>query len=385
MNVLLIGGQLLALLVVFYLPGYLGLRGLRLPSLPAAVLAPAAGAAFAAAGTMFCLVSGLRWNWISSAISAALCISICILLGRLIAAPNDPPKPPVSGLLKLLVAGSLVAAATIIGAVQFGSMGELDRVAQAWDPTYHVNVLQWIKENGQASRWSIWPIFGGAPPSFYPSGWHAMVSLVPGSVVVSGNLSVLVIGSLVWPTSMCLLARALVPNRPVVWIVTPIIAASLLAFPFIQMGRSGQWPNSFATALLPAVLALGIEMQFRSRIRWTADAVLPGRHMPHRTTADRRGTVTRLAALMLVTAGTVWIHPSALFALLALGGLYMIRFGVLWCRGSWVRNQRRGVLVTGSLIAAVVLAAIVLVNSDILAGVISYPRRAIAGWQDALT
>ncbi|MGM0929036.1 MAG: DUF6541 family protein [Actinomycetota bacterium] len=374
----------MALLIVFYLPGYLGLRGLRLPSLPAAVLAPAAGAAFAAAGTMFCLVSGLPWNWISAAIVAALCVAACILLGRLIAAPSEPANAPVSRIFKLLVAGSLAAAATIIGAVLLDSMQELDRVAQAWDPTYHVNVLQWIKDNGQASPWSIWPIFGGAPPSFYPSGWHAMVSLVPGSVVVSSNLSVLIIGGLVWPTSMCLLSRALFPNRPVVWIVTPIVAASLLAFPFVQMGRSGQWPNSFATALLPAVLALGIEMQFRSRVRWTADAVLPGRHMPHRTIAGRRGTVARLVALLLVTAGAVWIHPSALFALLALGGLYMVRFSVLWCRGIWVRNQRQGVLVTSSLIAAIVLAAIMLVNSDILAGVISYPRRAIAGWEDAL-
>ncbi|UNK47466.1 DUF6541 family protein [Arthrobacter sulfonylureivorans] len=375
----------MALLIVFYVPGYLGLRGLRLPSLPAAVLAPAAGAAFAAAGTMFCLISGLQWNGISAAIVAALCIAVCVLLGRLIAAPSDPPNSPISRFFKLLVAGSLVAAATIIGAVQVGSMGELDRVAQAWDPTYHVNVLQWIKDNGQASPWSIWPIFGGAPPSFYPSGWHAMVALVPGSVVVSGNLSVLIIGCLVWPTSMCLLSRALFPNKPVVWIATPIVAASLLAFPFVQMGRSGQWPNSFATALLPAILALGIEMQFRSRVRWTADAVLPGRHMTHRTIADRRGTIARLVSLMIVTAGAVWIHPSALFALLALGGLYMVRFSVLWCRGIWLRNQMQGVLLTSSLIAASVMTAIVLVNSDILAGVIGYPRRAIAGWEDALT
>jgi hypothetical protein len=113
--------------------------------------------------------------------------------------------------------------------------------------------------------------------------------------------------------------------------------------------------------------------------------VLPGRHMPHRTIAGRRGTVARLVSLLLVTAGAVWIHPSALFALLALGGLYMVRFSVLWCRGIWLRNQRQGVLVTSSLIVAGVLAAIVLVNSDILAGVIGYPRRAVAGWEDALT
>lgn len=356
---------------------------IRLPAVPSLVLAPAAGGVLAAVGTMACYFVGISWNHLSAALLAAVTIGVCALIGKLINAPLEPAgRTP--NFLKLLVAAGLSCTALIIGWVMFDAMNSLDRVSQAWDPTYHVNVLQWIKDNGQASPWSIWPIFGGAPPSFYPSGWHAMVSLVPGDVVVAGNLACMVVSCLVWPTSLCLLARALFPRQPVVWILTPLLASSMLAFPFIQLSRSGQWPNSFATALLPAVLALGIEMQYRSQMAWTADSELEGRHMLRRTVASRRGTLARLAALLIATAGVIWIHPSSLFALVALGGIYMARFVVLWCRGIWMRNRTLGIGVTAGLIMAMTAGAYVLARSDVLAGVMSYPRPPSSGWAEAL-
>ncbi len=402
MGPLTVAGQLAVMLAVFYLPGFLALRALRQPAVRALVLAPAAGTALAAAGTMVCLLTGVRWNLLSAAVLAALGIGLCWLAGRAL----NPPEARVVAVprpVKWLMAASLAVAAVILGWVMLEAMGSIHRVSQAWDPTYHVNVLQWIKQNGQASPWSIWPIFGGAPPSFYPAGWHAMVSLVPGDVVTAGNLSCLVIGCLVWPASLALLARAVFPARPLVWVLTPLIASSMLAFPFIQMFRAGQWPNGFAAALLPAILALGIELQDRlpgavppagGRASGTAAApgntpgtgagVVPGTNGGPLPRASWRRTTADLAALAMVTFGAAWIHPSALASLLVLGGFYLARVAVLGLARLWHGHRGRFVAATGVLAAAAAAGVVLLTHSQLLAGVMSYPRAPTAGWADAL-
>ena len=392
MDALTVAGQLAVMLAVFYLPGFLALRALRQPAIRALVLAPAAGTALAAVGTTLCLLTGVRWNLLSATVLAALGIGLCWLTGRAIAPPEARvvavPRP-----VKWLMAASLAITALILGWVMLEAMGSIHRVSQAWDPTYHVNVLQWIKDNGQASPWSIWPIFGGAPPSFYPAGWHAMVSLVPGDVVTAGNLSCLVIGCLVWPASLALLARALFPARPLVWVLTPLVASSLLAFPFVQIFRAGQWPNGFAAALLPAILALGIELLHRVPGSSTASPAVertinadtgPGarkRSLPH---ASRRRTTADLAALAMVTFGAAWIHPSALASLLVLGGVYLVRAAVFGLARLWPSHRGRFVAVSGTLAAAAVAVVVILTQSQQLAAVMSYPRGRMAGWADAL-
>lgn len=439
MGPLTVAGQLAVMLAVFYLPGFLALRALRQPAVRALVLAPAAGTALAAVGTMICLLTGVRWNLLSATVLAALGIGLCWLAGRAI----NPPHAPVVAVprsVQWMMAASLAVTALILGSVMIQAMGSIDRVSQAWDPTYHVNVLQWIKQNGQASPWSIWPIFGAAPPSFYPAGWHAMVSLVPGDVVTAGNLSCLVIGCLVWPASLALLARSLFPARPLVWVLTPLVASSMLAFPFVQMFRAGQWPNGFAAALLPAILALGIELLQRlpgagapvGRIAAadpaTGSGPAPGtrpdvdaapatsrrpdvHHSPgsppdvsvapgprydvdagavavavglSQTRATRRRTTADLAALAIVTFGAAWIHPSALASLLVLGGVYLIRITVLGLVRLWHSHRHWFVAVVGMLAVAVAAVVVLLTQSQLLAGVMSYPRGRTAGWEDAL-
>ncbi|MFT4468678.1 DUF6541 family protein [Arthrobacter sulfonylureivorans] len=446
MGPLTVAGQLAVMLAVFYLPGFLALRALRQPSIRALVLAPAAGTALAAVGTMACLLTGVRWNLLSAAVLAALGIGLCWLAGRAI----NPPEAPVLAVpraVKWMMAASLAITALILGSVMIQAMGSIDRVSQAWDPTYHVNVLQWIKQNGQASPWSIWPIFGGAPPSFYPAGWHAMVSLIPGDVVTAGNLSCLIIGCVVWPTSLALLARALFPSRPLVWVLTPLIASSMLAFPLVQMFRAGQWPNSFAVALLPAILALGIELQYRlpgavaptagrtvdagtaadsesapgtqpdvyadaSPAPGTQPDIAPAPGTPpgagaspgprsdadtdagtgavvvavglSQTRAPRRRTTADLAALAMVTFGAAWIHPSALASLLVLGGVYLIRVAVLGLLRLWRSHRKQFVVTVSALAAAAVGVVVLLTQSQLLAAVMSYPRGRTAGWEDAL-
>lgn len=357
----------LAVLAAFYLPGFLVLKGLRLSTFQSLALAPAASAAVAAVGTMACLFTGIRWTPASAAAATLVSAAAAFLLGWLVRPPAAEQENPLPRPVKVLAGCTLAAAAVIIASTMMAGMGSPGLVSQGWDPTYHVNVLQWIKENGQASPWSVLPIFGGGTPSYYPTGWHALVSLAPGDVVVAGNVAIIIIGAVIWPMSLAYLGKALFPNLPAVMVLSPLVGSALLAFPYVQIGTKGQWPAAFAMALVPAVLALGIEMQFR--------APQAGR---------RRRIVVELLALLLVTAGTIWIHPSALFGLLALAGVYMIRFVVLAIRREWQRDWRRGLGWAAATVLLLVGMSLFLARSNVLEGVINYPRNPYAPWQEAV-
>lgn len=332
-------GQLTALLAVVYIPGYMVLRGLRLNHLRALVVAPAVSGSLAAVGTLLCRITGIRWSLTMLLAVSLLAAVLAACLYLLIRPKRMPPGPGPTWLTQLLIAGSLIAAAVLNGWTMLDAMNNVDRVNQAWDPSFHVNALRWIKENGQASPWDINPIYSQGTGSFYPAGWHALVALSPGDVVTSANLATLIVACIVWPTSLTYLAVALFPQRRLTWVLTPVVAAGVIAFPIIQQSRSAQWPNAFAVALVPAVLALGIELA-ATRYHQRTDPPVDVRP----THPDGRNQTVKSLVLVLATAGAAWIHPGAIFALIALGCIYVLRYIVLMCRASWLQDRRHGLL-----------------------------------------
>ncbi|NKX56153.1 DUF6541 family protein [Arthrobacter mobilis] len=382
MDAAAVAGQLLVLLGTFYLPGFLALYGLRLKVFPALALAPAVSAGIAGAASIVCLATGWRWEPASAGLLALAAVLLCFLFGWLTVrrkppVPADPEKQAGAPLsLKILTGTALAAAAALIGSVMLRGVVSLDRVNQGWDPTFHANAVRWIQDSGQASAWSLVPIFGGAPPSYYPAGWHELVSLVPGDVVTAANLSCLLIGAVIWPTSLAYLATALFPRQPVTWVLAPLFGAAVLAFPFIQLVRSGQWPNGFATAVIPAVLALGINLLYDSRLRWRRPQQPPAPPGP--------GTAARTAALLAAAAGAIWIHPSALFALLLLGGFYLGRFLILGFLYQWRQGKVRAVVVSALTAAALAGLGLGLSQLPALIRLLDYPRAHNADWPDAL-
>lgn len=379
---------MLALLGVFYLPGFLAMYGLRLKVLPALALAPAASAAVAGAASMVCLATGWRWGPATAALPALAAVGLCFLAGRLPARPvqrstaQQARQSAHAGsngagvpFPKVLPGAALAVAAALIGTVMVQAMGSPHRVNQGWDATFHVNAVQWIRDSGQSSPWSILPIFGGAPPSFYPAGWHELVSLVPGDAVTAANLSCLLIGAVIWPASLAYLASALFPRLPVTWMLAPLFGAAVLAFPFIQLIRSSQFPNGFATAVIPAVLALGINLLYAGP---PAGPPQPG------SLPSGPGAGARAAALLLAAAGAVWIHPSALFALAALGMFYLVRFLVRGLLHQWRRSRVRAAAVTALSLAVLAALGLGLSRLPVLTGVVDYPRQPMTTWAGAL-
>ncbi|MCG2624668.1 hypothetical protein LVY72_22520 [Arthrobacter sp. I2-34] len=411
MNAVAVAGQMLVLIGIFYVPGFLALFGLRLKVFPALALAPAASAAIAGAASMVCLATGWRWSPASAAALAAAAVALCFVAGRravrlsvrqtarrkvpaaLPAAEADGGKAGGSNAdeaasgaagqeaiplyLKVLLGATLAVAAGLIGTAMVRGMVSLDRVNQSWDATFHVNAVRWIQDGGQSSPWSISPIFGNGPPSFYPAGWHELVSLVPGDVVTAANLACLLIGGVIWPVSLAYLAAALFPRLPVVLVLAPLFGAAVLAFPFIQLVRSAQWPNGFATAVIPAILALGINLLYASRLSWH-------RRPQDAVQAPAPGTGARCAALLLAAAGAVWIHPSAFFALLLLGGFYLGRFLILGFLYQWRLSRIRAAVVSVLSLAVLAAAAAGLSRLSVLVRVLDYPRRPYAGWRGSL-
>jgi len=359
------------LVVAFFLPGLLVLLPLK-PGLPAAIaLSPAVTLLIFLAGSLVADATGLPWTAGAAAIATVPVVLAAWLVGRRFSF-RQPLWPAALGLpVKLAVGAGVAVGSAVTCLALLRGIGDPAAASQGWDPIFHLNVLRWIQESGSASPWGIAPIFGAGRPTYYPAGWHSVVSLVPGSVTATANLSSLVIGGMIWPIGLTFLASAVLPRHPAAWALTPVLAASFVSFPYSQLLRSGQWPNGLATALVPAALAL---------------CVLILRRL---TSAERAGTQAReyvLLAVVLaaVLGGCVAAHPSAAFAI----AIAVLPFAVAGLLPLLVRIARRrprvAAAAAGLTVAAAAAAFSLLAGSRVLAGVMAYPRTVRAVVPDSL-
>ncbi|MFP3460287.1 DUF6541 family protein [Arthrobacter globiformis] len=361
----------LFLTAAFFLPGLLVLLPFKPGFLAAIGLSPAVTLLMYLAGSFAAAAAGLPWNGATAALAALPLVLGAWLAGRRFAFgkplwPENLGRPAALAVAAGVAIGSAVTCVAILR-----GMGDPATASQGWDPIFHLNALRWIQESGKATPWSIAPIFGAGPATYYPAGWHSAVALIPGSVPEAANLSSIVIGGLIWPAGLAFLATAVLPRHPAAWALTPLIAASFVSFPFSQLLRSGQWPNGLATALVPATLAVAVLLL--RRLTSAARAETP-----------RRESILLAAILLALLGGCTAAHPSALFATaVALLPFVAARFLPMLVRGV----RRRPVPTLGAVLAAAVLAAAawsVLANSRLLAGVMAYRRAVRAVVPDSL-
>ncbi len=359
------------LVAAFFLPGLLVLLPLK-PGLPAAIaLGPAITLLIFLAGSIVADSLGVPWNAATAALTALPPVLAAWLAGRRLSF-RTPLWPAGLGLPVKMAVGAGVAIGSIVTCLALlRGIGDPATASQGWDPVFHLNALTWIQESGSSTPWSVAPIFGAGRSTYYPTGWHSAVSLVPGSVTEAANLSSIVIGGMIWPVGLTFLASAVLPRHPAAWALTPLIAASFVSFPFSQLLRSGQWPNGLATALVPATVAVGVLI------------------LRHLTSAERVGTPVRervllAAVLAAVLGGCVAAHPSAIFAT-AVAALPFAAAGLL---PLLVRGARRrpwtAVAAAGAVVAAAVAVSSALASSRLLAGVMAYTRAVRAEVPDSL-
>lgn len=260
--------------MVLWLPGLAvgyagGLRGLiawgAAPLLSSGLIGTAAVVAAA---------FGVEWSLLVVAAGTVL-VSVVAwavhLLARRWRSPVVVSDVRVRREIGLWVLLALGAAAALQGRRLLGAFGGPDQFPQTYDTPYHLNSVRLILESGDASSLHMTLTAPDVATNFYPGLWHGIVGLAAQvaseDVVLAANWTTVVIGSLVWPASMLVLARAVFGPRPVMLGLTAAMSFTMAQFPNQLTAFGVLYPNLLSYALLPAVLGLGWLVLWRARGR----------------------------------------------------------------------------------------------------------------------
>lgn len=361
----------LGLAALLYLPGLgfgllAGARGLVLVG-----AAPAVSAAVVGATSFVASRADVPWGAGTYLAATVLLWVLGSAVGwwtRRLGATWGQGLPPAlrPGQVVGVVAGCVVSAIVAMLAIRDG-MGAPDALLQSWDSVFHLNGVQAVRELADASPvGGLNSLYGSrAPVVYYPSVWHALVALTPGSVPLAANVSTIVVACVVWPSGLAALARAAVPSVPQAAALAPVVGAGFLAFPTVLLSTSGQWPNGLGVAVLPGALAAAVLVVRGWSWSWA--------------------TLARGVVALPAVVGVVLIHASGAFALVVL--LMPLVLTTLVARTVAMLRAGRWRAV---LLGAVVLVALgwvawgVLAGATVLQNTLSYPRPASGTVRDGM-
>lgn len=326
-------------------PGYLFLRALGVRGLLA--LGAGAGVTSGLAGVLaigYDLV-GVTWSLVTFLGGCLAAILLALLVGLLLGTTTDPAGEVVAGTRRLRASerGWLVVTGAVGGGVlamaMMTGMKRADMPLQVWDAVYHLNALWFIQDSGNASSLgALSAMYAETTAPYYPTVWHSIVAVAPGfdNVSQAANASSIVLGTAVWMCGLVALTRVVWPARALPVVLTPVIAATYVAFPAVAVSMLGVWPFAVSVACLPGALALMIA-SLRGNQTWQT-------HLAH------------ALGFTASAAGVVLAHGSGLFSLVLLAapllGVLLFRQG----RRYWRRGHRvpvglaAGVLVVGVLV-----------------------------------
>lgn len=349
---------------LWLVPGYLFLRALGVRGLLA--LGAGGGLTSGLAGVLAIGYDmlGITWTLVTFLGGCAVAILAALLVGRLLGTTNAPAGEEVAGGRRLapsergwlaltgLVGGGVLAMAMMTG------MQRADMPLQVWDAVYHLNATWFIQDTGNASSLGAFaPMYAETTAPYYPSVWHSIVAIAPGfdNVTQAANASSIVLGTAVWMTSLVALTRVVWPGRALPVVLTPIIAATYVAFPAVAVSMLGVWPFAVSVACLPGALALMIAA-LRGNQTWRI-------HLSH------------ALGFAASAAGVVLAHGSGLFSLALLAapllGVLLFRQG----RRYWRRGHQWSVgLLFGALVIAVVVGGYWLINFPPVQAIVGYER-----------
>ena len=245
---------------------------------------------------------------------------------------------------------------------------------QQWDPTFHQNGVHAILYGKNASPFGgLHELYGGRNV-YYPTGWHAFVSLFAryDSVVQASNVSSLALMA-VWVIGLAALVSVLTASRSAI-MAAPIIGGMLLNMPADALTMYNQWPNSTGTALVPGLAAI---------------AIVAGRRLVAdlRAGDGLRAVMRRIpqAVFLLIGAiGLVGVHPSSAFSILAFLIAPLLVSIASLARRAYARGGR-GQLVAlawGALALVVVAAPLLALSSSKIRAMGSYNRKG-SNWGEA--
>lgn len=287
--------------LVLFLPGAalssaFGLRGFARVALSAPLSVSLIAVASIVSGAI-----GVPWSFLDVAALTVAAVVVAVLWSRW--RNSVVPRRRVSRRRDTReLAFALGLSLVFIGALIATGMRDPDFFSQRYDNFFHLNAIRYVLDTGNASPFWIGTMTSpdGTLP-FYPSAWHAVVSLVvsvSGASVVQGtNAVILVVAAAVWPASCIFLVRSLFGRSRTLTVVAGAIAGAFTAFPYLPLHYGVLYPLFLGLACAPA--ALGVVWML----------VRPG--------VDPRRS-DHVALAILLVPGIAVAHPGALLAVLAL-------------------------------------------------------------------
>lgn len=258
---------LVAASAVVFIPGGVVLRLLRVRGIALAALAPIVSTAIIGLSAIVLAMLEVRWTVLSFALCLVAIALLAWALRRFTTTSVTPEPTPRRWLLVFAVSlGVLFGLWRVIAYVQ-----QPDAISQTNDAVFHMSAVRFILESGSASSFTVANVVGAS--SFYPSAWHAIVSLVVllsgAEIALAANATTLAICALIWTAGLTWLAQVTF-KRVLVTAVTAVIAGAMQAFPLLMFQWGVLFPNGLSTALLPGALALVISLPewLKGKIGW---------------------------------------------------------------------------------------------------------------------
>jgi len=228
---------------------------------------------------------------------------------------------------------AIVVAVVPIAYIVCRGMGDPALIAQRYDNFFHINAIQFVLDTGNASP--FWVGSMATPGLIYPSGWHAVASLIAqlsgSGAPIASNALVLAGAAFIWPLSAILLARTLFGRSRLVTLATGALCSASPAFPYLPLHYGPLYPLFLGLVLAPvAVAALMLLLR------------------PQRQ--PRRQDLVLLFVLLM--PGISIAHPGATMAVLALG-LPAVVLLALWLWQRFPARRQRWGIVGGAVLLVV--------------------------------
>lgn len=295
--------QFVLAVALLMIPGFTVGIAARLGATRAAAAAPSVSVSIIAVAAILAPFAGIAWSLLPVvAVTigvAAVALAVSLLLRKRAGAVDAGLKDnPGHWILASLAA--LAIAAVLIGRRLLNAAGSPESFSQTFDNVFHLNAVRYILDTGSGSSLTLNAMTGAGS---YPAAWHDLVSLLVGigggDITASVNVMNIVVASFVWPLGCIYLAQAIWGRRPAVSITAGIASAAFGAFPISLLDFGVLYPNFLALALLPMVIALGLDALGLSAV-------------------SSRSRLLSLFLLLAALPGMALAHPSAAMAWLAL-------------------------------------------------------------------
>ena len=376
-------------------PAWLAVLGLlTLPGLPVALclrvggifrlgIAVTVSLALIATASLVAPIVGLEWSLLPVILVAAVASLIAFFLRSRNRSRDDRPVGTSS---KWVWGAVILAFCGWTAVVAMGIEGP-DHPNQLYDGLFHLNAVEYILQNADASPFHMAMVTPGAETAFYPTLWHAIVSLVvplSGSIVSATNIVTVGVVALIWPVAIASVTSVVFGSwaNAQAWAALASFGFSVFPLGFLNWGVL--YPSLLGTLTIPLFIAVVIAaltpaLAWSGRLLWIlvvlAAVGAVGIAHPAALLSGIALVVPFLTMRLWARARRVQLGPRVVVIGLLCLGLVLLVF--LWGKA----NVSTGAWLPAGTMAEAVGEVVMLSPVGRTAGLLLGPLAAIGVWQ----